>query len=278
MTGISKEHLAELCKAKALLESSSFAQQLTDTIGQPLNFAFEKLPPEYAEKINDIIKATLEKLLEVALLTTDLTASTPPSTFKDKLVVAGAGGLGGAFGFPVLAVELPFSTTYMLRSIAQIAINEGEDLTKADARLACLAVFAFTGKQKEEKDDVGSTYYATRLGLAIAVQEAAQFAARSGIKNIFARGTPPVLVQLITRIATRFGVTVSQKVMAQLIPLVGLIGGAAINTIFMDHFQNMAQGHFIVRRLERIYGEDAVKQAYLNIELSPNIHEIENTA
>jgi hypothetical protein len=35
-----------------------------------------------------------------------------------------------------------------------------------------------------------------------------------------------------------------------------------INTIFIDHFQDMARGHFIVRRLERVYGTDEVKRQY----------------
>jgi hypothetical protein len=30
----------------------------------------------------------------------------------------------------------------------------------------------------------------------------------------------------------------------------------------MDHFQNMARGHFTVRRLERAYGAEAVERAY----------------
>jgi len=30
----------------------------------------------------------------------------------------------------------------------------------------------------------------------------------------------------------------------------------------MDHFQNMARGHFIVRRLERTYGKDLVHETY----------------
>ncbi len=32
--------------------------------------------------------------------------------------------------------------------------------------------------------------------------------------------------------------------------------------IARDHFQNMARGHFIVLRLERVYGKDLVKQEY----------------
>ena len=56
--------------------------------------------------------------------------------------------------------------------------------------------------------------------------------------------------------------------MVQLMPFIGAIGGAAINTIFIDHYQNMAEGHFTVRRLERVYGEEAVREAYQNIDIS----------
>ena len=35
-----------------------------------------------------------------------------------------------------------------------------------------------------------------------------------------------------------------------------------MNVIFIDHFQGVARGHFIVRRLERKYGEVAVRAAF----------------
>src|SRR3712207_7386206 len=38
---------------------------------------------------------------------------------------------------------------------------------------------------------------------------------------------------------------------AQAVPVLGAISGAAVNTLFIDHFQSLAQGHFTVRRLER---------------------------
>ena len=34
----------------------------------------------------------------------------------------------------------------------------------------------------------------------------------------------------------------------------------------MQHFQDMARGHFTVRRLERIYGTEAVRRAYERID------------
>jgi hypothetical protein len=72
----------------------------------------------------------------------------------------------------------------------------------------------------------------------------------------------PILVRLVSSIASRFGVVVSEEIAAMAIPAIGAIGGALINTIFMDHFQNVAQGHFVIRRLERRYGADLIKEEY----------------
>lgn len=41
-----------------------------------------------------------------------------------------------------------------------------------------------------------------------------------------------------------------------------LIGAVVINTLSIDHFQDMARGHFIVRRREHAYGADCVLIAY----------------
>lgn len=41
------------------------------------------------------------------------------------------------------------------------------------------------------------------------------------------------------------------KAAAQAVAAIGAVGGVAINTLFIDHFQDMAKGHFIVRKLER---------------------------
>lgn len=72
-------------------------------------------------------------------------------------------------------------------------------------------------------------------------------------------------MRFLTRIAARFGVNVSEKAAAQAIPVLGAGGGAVINLLFMDHFQDMARGHFIVRRLERTYGAPVVETAYLSL-------------
>jgi len=67
----------------------------------------------------------------------------------------------------------------------------------------------------------------------------------------------PAYVALPDGVA-RYGVVVSEKTAAQALPLVGAAGGALVNALFMDHFQDVARGHFIVRRLEKIHGADPV--------------------
>ncbi len=90
------------------------------------------------------------------------------------------------------------------------------------------------------------------------MSEAAQYIAERGL----AREGAPAIARLIGEIAARFSVNVSQKVAAQAVPIVGAAGGALVNLVFIDHFQDVARGHFIVRRLERKYGATATREAY----------------
>lgn len=94
--------------------------------------------------------------------------------------------------------------------------------------------------------------------LATSVNEAARFIAERGVVEEGA----PALVRLIAQISARFGVVVTQKAAAQAIPVIGALGGAAINYAFVEHFQTIARGHFTVRRLERFYGEELVRATY----------------
>ena len=97
--------------------------------------------------------------------------------------------------------------------------------------------------------------------LAKSVTEAARFIAERGITEQGA----PILIRFLSQVASRFGVVVTQKVAAQSIPIVGALGGAVVNYAFIEHFQEMAKGHFTVRRLERAYGAETVRAEYERI-------------
>ena len=72
----------------------------------------------------------------------------------------------------------------------------------------------------------------------------------------------PLMARLIGEIVARFGITISDRLGASFVPVIGAIGGATVNMIFMDHFQRVARGHFTVRRLERAYGADQIRRYY----------------
>jgi hypothetical protein len=164
------------------------------------------------------------------------------------------------FGLGALPIELPVTTTLILRSIADIARSEGEDLSDPASKLACLEVFAMGGPTTSD-DATESGYFAVRAALARAVSEATKFVAqRSAVEE-----GAPVIVRLLAQIAARFNTVVGEKIVAQGVPVVGALGGATINLLFIDHFQDMARGHFIVRRLERTYGGDEVRRRYEQI-------------
>ena len=126
-----------------------------------------------------------------------------------------------------------------------------------DAKLACLEVFALGGRSKDD-DASESGYFLIRGALAKSVSEAAGYIAQRGLVEEGA----PAIVRLIAQLATRFGVNVSEKVAAQAVPVIGAAGGMVINVLFIDHFQEMARGHFIVRRLERTYDPQLVRGEY----------------
>ena len=124
-------------------------------------------------------------------------------------------------------------------------------------KLACLEVFALGGSKKLGSH-AETPYWATRLALNQSVKEAASHLARKGAVE----RTAPALVRLVGAIGSRFGVVISEEVAAKALPVIGAVGGGVINVVFMNHFQQMARGHFIILRLEKIHGRDAVKNQY----------------
>ena len=243
--------------AKNLLENPGLAAKITNVIGVPIEKGFELLPDKWAEAVNAATKKSLETALRVALVTLDDRPRAQSWEILHKVAVAATGAGGGAFGWLGLPIELPVSTTIMLRSIADVARSEGERLRMPEAKLACLEVLALGGRST--RDDANeSAYFVTRSALATAVSEAAKYIAEKGL----AEEGAPAIVRLIAQLATRFGVNVSEKVAAQAVPVIGAAGGAVINVLFIDHFQDMARGHFTVRRLERTYTPELIREEY----------------
>ena len=137
-------HINELREAKALLENPSVAARFADVLAGPVEKGMKMLP----QGARGTILAAATKSLNVALKAAVLTlgeGEREASNRVHKISAAVSGGVGGAFGLSALAVELPLSTTIMLRSISDIARSEGEDLKSGEAQIACMEVFALGG-------------------------------------------------------------------------------------------------------------------------------------
>jgi hypothetical protein len=253
-----RQDLAELQRAKAILENPGVAAKFAAYVGSPIESGMKLLPKRVQRSVHSATEKALLKALDFAVKSLGTGARGASSDRLHKVAVATSGAIGGAFGIAALSLELPISTTLILRSIADIAAAEGEDPRHIDTKLACLTVFALGSPRDRRDNSAESGYFAARSALATAVSEASKHLAQKGL----AKGGSPALVRLIALISARFGIVVSEKTAAQLIPVIGAAGGALINTIFIAHYQDMARGHFIVRRLEKIHGAEPVRLAY----------------
>lgn len=254
---ITDEDILSLKKARDLLENPGLAIKLLSAVGAPIDKGLKMLPPSLQSPVNEISRRAIEKSLEIAVKTLGKKLRTNSSDAAHKLLSISSGAIGGFFGLASLAVELPVSTIIMLRSIADIARCQGEDFQILETRLACIQVFAFGGKHAGD-DTADTGYYAVRGALSNALSDAARHIAEKGLSEKSA----PSLVRFISLVTSRFGISVSEKVAAQMVPVIGALGGASVNLIFMNHFQDMARGHFTVRSLERKYGKDIIKETY----------------
>jgi EcsC protein family len=263
--GMTVEDLAALRRAAQLLEHPGLAARLANMLGRPIELIGHALPASASQVIAAATAKGLEGALTVALRTMRRRPHAA-SQLLHKAFATASGAAGGAFGLAALPFELPVSTIIMLRSIADIARSEGEHLSDPDTALSCLQVFALGGRAGST-DASESGYFAARGMLAKTVTEAARFLAERGLIQ---EGSP-ILARFITQVASRFGLVVTQKVAAQALPVVGALGGAAVNYAFIEHFQDVARGHFTVRRLERIYGKDLVQTEYERL-----VHESSN--
>ncbi|CAD9220871.1 STAPHYLOLYTIC protease PREPROENZYME LASA [Burkholderia cenocepacia] len=269
-TTLSPEDRDALRRAKQVLESPSLTMKLTGVLGAPVEKMIARLPDFATGKINDATQLALRKCLNIALRTLGKPPAPDaepekPSNLLHKLAVATTGAAGGAFGFFALPVELPVTTTLIFRSVCDIARSEGEDLTSVDTQLQCLAVLGMGGNPDKQEEDADLGYFVLRGALAQAISKASSDITAKGI----AAHSSAAVFKLVQTVASRFSVQVTEQMAAKSIPAIGAVLGATVNTLFIDHFQQMAHGHFTVRRLERKYGSVAVQAAYQAIDASP---------
>jgi EcsC protein family len=251
--------LAELDAAVVVLEGSSLPVRLAALVGGSVEALKRRLPEVAQRGLDGAIRRALAAAMRAALLSDPGRNPTRlPTDWVHRGLLAASGAAGGALGLPGTLMELPVSTTLLLRQVAAIAAEQGEDLSDPAVQAECLKVFALGGRSPED-DEAESGYFALRLALAEAVQGAV------------GRGLAAFLPGLLGAVAARFGGPVAFKLSAQAAPVVGAAGGVAVNLAFLEHFRAIARAHFTVRRLERRHGPALVRAAYERLRERPAV-------
>lgn len=280
--------LAYLAEAAAYLERPGFLVRLTNRFGRPAEALIKRLPGPASRLVMRSTDKALLAALRAALFSLPrdhIDVGDQPvrvlhaTTFQSGSLHSGAtyvtGFTGGMLGVAALPVELPVTTTIMLRSIADIARRMGADLGDEATRLECLAVFGLGsgGPAGEElrasltsgPNGIETGYYAVRSGLTSASRAAASWAATTTPQqaaDALLKGKSAAVSRLISAIASRFSIVVSQKTVLQLLPVLGAATGTAANLAFIDHFNQVARYHFGMRLLEERHGASVVRNAY----------------
>ena len=237
---------AELDAARRVLEDSSLASKLAGMAGTPIEALRKRLPKMAQGMVDGAVRRALAKSLQAA--TRSAPAWTLPgvsASWMHRGMAATSGAVGGAFGLPGTLVELPISTTLLLRQILAEAQAAGEDPTALETGAEALKVFALGGPAADT-ESAETSYFATRLALA----------------QFLPTMSGALLPGFIGAIAARFTGPLMLKLGAQAAPVFGAAAGAAVNLAFLEHFRALGRAHFTVRRLERDYGAPAVRLAW----------------
>jgi hypothetical protein len=83
-----------------------------------------------------------------------------------SLALAG-GAVSGFLGAGALAIELPMTTTLILRAIAEVARRHGEDLSQLEPRMQCVAVLGLAARASGKGPDFG--YFAVRAAFGLLI-------------------------------------------------------------------------------------------------------------
>ena len=246
-TGLPPEAERDLRMAFDILENPSLAARLAAVAGMPIEALRARLPGVVQSGLDGAVRAALQLAMSTAMRSGPAVSPLPvPSNWFHRGMAAASGAVGGAFGLPGTLIELPVSTTILLRQVAAVAGEEGEDLAAPDAAAECLKVFALGGSTPAD-DAAESGYFAVRIALAEA------------LKGAVGRTIVPGFVSAV---ASRFIGPMGLKLSAQAAPILGAAAGAAVNLAFLEHFRGVARGHFTLRRLERTHGSDRVRSAW----------------
>ena len=221
--------------ARAYRSANGPVMSLVNRIGGSLEGQLALLPPSVRTQIDRVTEAALRTAFTAASLGKRAPETGPRGTLAAVMATGAAGGMGG---LPSAIAELPVTITLLLHAIRTEAVAAGFDPETPAIRAACLQVFA-AGSPLASDDGLNTAFLSARLTV-----------------------TGPALQKIVATIAPRLATAMGQKLVAQTVPILGAISGAALNAAYLTYYRDMARIRFALLRLAEIHGPERVLTAF----------------
>src|SRR5215470_6148511 len=158
----------------------------------------------------------------------------------------------------LILTDVTSSMTLLSRHTCRIATAYGYSSKKLENLPHLMAAMA----PQTEASDEG--YLALKTAVVTSIREAGQFMSRTtGIlldRQLLEREAPQ-MIRLITYVADRLGIVVTQKELGILVPIAGAVLNSSINVAFQQVGHQTAKDYFRRLLLEDRYGEELVTYA-----------------
>ena len=233
--------------ARSYRTANGQVMSLVNRIGGSVEGQLALLPQSLRLQIDRVTEAALQTALTAAAIGNRAPATGPRGTLAAVMATGAAGGMGG---LPSAIAELPLTITLLLHAIRTEAKAAGFDPDTPAIRAACIQVFA-AGSPMAGDDGLNTAFLSARLTV-----------------------TGPALQKIIATIAPRLATAMGQKLIAQTVPVLGAISGAALNAAYLGYYREMARIRFALLRLAQTHGPEPVLTAFQNACAPPRIRQI----
>ncbi|MGR3501671.1 EcsC family protein [Pseudaestuariivita sp.] len=210
--------------AERYRNASGLGLQVLNFIGNKAEAQVAQLPNSVRDGLDKATVRALKAALKAANTSRDIGGSGVP--WLDKAAATVSGAAGGLGGVPSALMELPVTTTLLLRAIQNVAASHGFDPKEPAVEADCLLVLAADGPLAADSEGVDLGFLTARTALNGATVSA-----------------------ILARVAPKLAAALGQKLAAQAVPVVGAMAGAATNYAYVSYYQELAEVLFRLRRL-----------------------------
>ncbi|MCU9838354.1 EcsC family protein [Ruegeria sp. WL0004] len=197
--------------------------QVLNAVGGKAESLLDKLPQQVRGGLTEATERALSLAMRAAQ---GSRRALPKQTERGNMVWTTAmGAAGGLGGLSTALVELPVTTTVLLRAIQDVAASYGFDPASENVQFDCIRVFSAAGP--------------------LAVDDGADL----GFVSLRLTLTGNAMQKMIAAVAPRLAAAMGQKLAVQSVPILGAMAGASVNYVYTRYYQQIAHVHFGLRKL-----------------------------